>query len=189
MTDSKPPIWLLDIDGVINAISRKPVTPVWPKHQWFTGRARSGGQDWPILAATPVLDFLRDAHDRGRAEIWWHTTWQDEAVNLSRLLDLPHFPVRPAPDFTECPQGLAGLAALSTRRGWWKYPAAERVVGIEGRALVWTDDDANWELRAHDDGAALAKHAPTLIVSPKTGVGLTRKHLDLIDRFLTDQAG
>lgn len=183
-----PPVWLLDIDGVINAISRKPDRNVWPAHQWARTTANGGGTDWPILVATPVLDFLRRVHTERLAEIWWHTTWQNDAVNLAKALDLPHFPVRPCPEFGARKQALAGAAPISVCKTWWKLPAAELVVGIERRSLVWTDDDAKWELAGHGGAGALNKLAPTLVVSPQTHTGLTPKHLRQIEEFLTDCA-
>ncbi|WP_329103074.1 hypothetical protein OG792_25675 [Micromonospora sp. NBC_01699] len=182
------PVWLLDIDGVVNAISRKPDRSAWPRDQWVTGTASSAGADWPILAAQPVLDFIRTVHESGRAEVRWHTTWQHDARNLARLLRLPRFATQDSPEFGEREQLLAGAAPVAVHRGWWKYPAAERVVRDEGRPLVWTDDDATWELRAHDNGNELSRLAPTLIVSPQTHLGLTPKHLRNIDAFLSIQA-
>lgn len=187
-TVDRTPVWLLDIDGVVNAISRKPDRNVWPRDQWVTGTASSAGVDWPILAAQPVLDFIRTVHEKGRAEIRWHTTWQRDARNLARLLGLPRFALQECPEFEEREQGLAGAAPAAVSRGWWKYPAAERVVRDEGRPLVWTDDDATWELRVHDNGTELARLAPTLIVSPQAHLGLTPKHLRNIDAFLAIQA-
>ncbi|MEV4756455.1 hypothetical protein AB0J86_15255 [Micromonospora sp. NPDC049559] len=181
-----PPVWLLDIDGVINAVSRKPDRGVWPADQWITGEANADGVDWPILAARPVVDFIRETHESGRAEIRWHTTWQRDAANLAKLLGLPEFPVQPCPEFAAERQLLAGAAPVGPT--WWKLPAAERVVGDEGRALVWTDDDARWELRDQDRDA-LSRLAPTLIVAPRTHLGLTRKQLRKIDAFLTEQGG
>lgn len=182
-----PPVWLLDIDGVINAISRKPDPNVWPKDQWTTGTAHADGTDWPILAAQPVINFIRDTHASGRAEVRWHTTWQHDATNLAKLLDLPDFDVQACPEFAEHHQDLAGVGWVQVKAGWWKLPAAERVVGEEGRALLWTDDDAGTGLRDAGGPEALARFAPTLIVCPRTHVGLTPKHLRQIDEFLTEQ--
>ncbi|MFK3983878.1 hypothetical protein ACI2K4_26290 [Micromonospora sp. NPDC050397] len=187
-TVDRSPVWLLDVDGVVNAISRRPDRSVWPRDRWVSGTAVSAGIEWPILAAQPVLDFIREVHERGRAEVRWHTTWQHDALHLAELLGLPTFATQEAPEFAEREQGLAGAAPVSVGRGWWKYPAAERVVRDERRPLVWTDDDATWELRGHDNGEELARLAPTLIVSPPAHTGLTPKHLRNIDAFLAIQA-
>ncbi|MFG1872060.1 hypothetical protein [Micromonospora arborensis] len=177
-----PPIWLLDVDGVINAISAKPDRNVWPADQWTTGTARCAGTAWPILAARPVVRFIREAHESGRAEVRWHTTWQHEAAAIAELLDLPEFQVQHCPEFVQAAQPLAGLRP--TGPAWWKLPAAERVVNEEGRALLWTDDDADWELRPHGGQDALARIQPTLIICPGRHIGLSPKNLRHIDAFL-----
>lgn len=176
MTDR--PVWLLDIDGVVNACTKKPDRNVWPADQWIRGHAEANGHRWPILFARPVAAFLREVHESGRAEIRWHTTWQHEAAHVAELLDLPEFPVQDAPEFT-------------ARTGeWWKLPAALRVVEDEHRPLVWTDDDAGdpWDL-PRGDRARLAAAAPTLIVAPSHTTGLTPKHLRQIDEFLDTHGG
>jgi hypothetical protein len=167
------PVWLLDIDGVINALSSRPSTRDWPVGGWREVEAESAhGLRWPILAAQPVLDFIALVHDTGRAEIRWHTTWQEFANNVSRSLGLPEFAVQPAPEFDE-PLGFT----------WWKLPAAHRVLVEEGRRLVWTDDDAVSEL-----SRAELRHLKTLgqalLLCPDTMTGLRQRHLKRIDGFL-----
>jgi hypothetical protein len=175
MSDTDRPVWLLDIDGVINACTKNPDRSVWPADAWVRPEAKGHRRVWPILAATPVVEFIRQVHEAGRAEIRWHTTWQEMAVNLGAALDLPRFPVQDAPEFLSWDLGRAA--------GWWKLPAAERVLRDEGRTLVWTDDDITWSLgrRGSDD---LRELGPVLLVSPSELTGLTPKHLRHIDDFL-----
>src|SRR5262245_30167423 len=100
------PIWLLDFDGVLNAISKRPPTHVWPRDTWVVTEAKGReGVLWPILAAKPVLAFIREIHETGLAEIRWHSTWQQDTVNLSEALDLPVFPIQPAPEFEDWNRG------------------------------------------------------------------------------------
>lgn len=163
------PVLLLDIDGVINA---GPGIPwyVWPRDQWVQTKVIG----LPILAAQPVLDFIRQVHETGRAEIRWHTTWQDDAPALGEALGLPEFPVQDAPEFAH--------AHHAKWRDWWKQPAAERILA-EGRPLVWADDDITWSLgrRGQDEMRA---RGPVLFVSPSEQTGLTPKHLRRIGDFL-----
>lgn len=182
------PIWLLDIDGVVNAASKKGDPSVWPREQWLSTTATCGGKAWPILASTSVLDFLREVHEKQRAQIWWHTTWQAEAQNLADALDLPAWPIRPAPEYDRMPQH-AAEAIRDNRPDWWKLPAAERVVKIEGHPLIWTDDDITWSLRRYDVDAEMRDHAPALLVSPNERTGLTPKHLRQISDFLDAHGG
>ncbi|WP_051367208.1 hypothetical protein [Hamadaea tsunoensis] len=166
------PMWLLDIDGVINALADEPPASVWPADQWITTTARSAGDlEWPLQAARPVLDFLREVHRSGRAEIRWHTGWQHYAGNVSAALDLPAWPILDCPEYASAPLGVPLTEAAEP---WWKLPAAQRVAD-SGRALLWTDDDA---LR---QGAAIEG---ALIIAPDEETGLTPSQLRLIDTWL-----
>lgn len=168
------PVWLLDIDGVINALEQfGPPTRAWPAGCWRSVEAESAHQiRWPIRAAQPVLDFIWLVHTDGRAEIRWHTSWQEFANNVSHSLGLPEFPVQPAPEFDE-PEG-------ST---WWKLPAARRVLEQEGRRLIWTDDDFGAEL-SRADRRELRSSGQILMQCPDTMTGLCRRHLKRIEAFL-----
>ncbi|MBF9129495.1 hypothetical protein I0C86_11020 [Plantactinospora sp. S1510] len=106
-----PPVWLLDIDGVLNAVTKTPDPNVWPLDQWSRGEASDGETEWPILFARPVADFIRQVHEEGRAEIRWHTTWQQEAGAVGKLLDLPTFPVQPSPEWA-VPGGVVRVLRL-----------------------------------------------------------------------------
>ncbi len=173
---SDKPVWLLDFDGVINAITGKPDPSVWPREEWVRGTAFADGVGWPVLAARPVLAFVHEVHTAELAEIRWHSTWQQHANTVIRpLLGLPEFPVQPSPERTLGPM----------YQGWWKLPAAERVLHEEGRPLVWTDDDLATERARRPRGlGTVAGAASTLLVSPRQNTGLTPKHLRQIREFL-----
>src|SRR5690348_1664445 len=89
------PLWLLDIDGVVNALARGPLPRIWPEHEWvqrlvITDIPDRGVMTLPILAARPVLDFIADVHASGRAEIRWHSTWRTAAISsFAPALGLP----------------------------------------------------------------------------------------------------
>ncbi len=169
MTDL--PVWLLDIDGVVNAGYRgDPPIDVWP--EWIATSAHNE-RVWPINAAVPVLDFIRRVHDEHHAEIRWHTTWQEKAANVGSALGLPDFPVHPAPEFD------GGMRSFE----WWKLPGVWRVLDDEGRRLVWTDDDIGTELR-FAERAALETRPEVLMVTPPSSTGLRPQDLERIAEFL-----
>lgn len=179
--DSLPPLWLLDVDGVVNAVS--PALPeTWPPDRWVRREVPApveghGLVPLPIIAAQPVLDFLTLVHSTGAAEICWHSTWRTSAVSeLAPALGLPPFAISVAPEWTESP-----------RQGWWKLPAAERAA--QGNRLVlWTDDDIAGYLRSEPEIAkrltTLALRKGTMLVSPERHTGLSPADLARIGSFL-----
>jgi hypothetical protein len=168
-------VWLLDIDGVINAASRRPPTHAWPEADWIDTKASDAKRQWRILAPRPVLDYIRAVHEGQLADIRWHTTWQHHAQQVAAALDLPTFPVQEAPEYIEAPH----IA------GWWKLPAALRLLEA-GHRLLWTDDDA---IDLHrTERSELAAAGSILIASPDPQTGLCRRHLRDIDTFLTAAA-
>ncbi len=175
MTQPAPPVWLLDIDGVVNALARGPVAGSWPPERWVqqvisADIPGSGRMVLPIFAARPVLDFVTRAVRTGAAEVIWHSTWREAAVSdLAPVLGLPPIPVSYAPEWTHRPERL-----------WWKLPAAQRVVE-SGRRLVWTDDDI---AVVPDQVAALTAHPDTLLISPDPQSGLTADNLQSIADFI-----
>lgn len=173
------PVWLLDIDGVINAYNGPKTGPpnVWPRDAWITVKA--GGMTF--TAARPVLQLIRRVHRQGLAEIRWHSTWQHDSRLVGAALRLPRFPVQEAPEFTT-------YTSLSRRPKWWKLPGARRVLQFEQRPLLWTDDDAvDLDTQIRRRMAAVGQ--PLLIVVPEPRTGLTAADLASIDTFLTSQTG
>jgi hypothetical protein len=175
MTAPAPPVWLLDIDGVVNALSRGPVAGSWPSDQWVQRAVAadipgSGRMVLPIFVAQPVLDFIARVIRTGAAEVIWHSTWREAAVSdLAPVLGLPAMPISVAPEWTHRPE-----------RIWWKLPAAQRVVQ-SGRRLVWTDDDI---AVVPDQVADVAAHPDTLLISPDPQAGLTADNLRSIADFI-----
>lgn len=169
MNDTRP-VWLLDIDGVINAVAKKPDINTWPRETWHSvDVVASDGFAYPILYSTGVTDFIREMSQR--VDIRWHTTWQVDALSLGEKLGLPVFPVASAPEFRS--------VAVRFSSVWWKIGAAERVVFDEERKLIWTDDDLWSEARN-------VEHIATnnCLVAPPTNTGLLKKHLNHILEWL-----
>ena len=188
MTDKRPVV-LLDVDGVLNAITRKPNTAVWPFDHWKFGKAATAEREWPIAWATDVVDWLNALDDSGRAEILWHTTWLADAQNIAALLGLNRFGV--ADSTPEVADGdvygyeSQQMHVARLREGvpaWWKYGAARRVLE-SGRPLIWMDDDIPDQLpRVHRDN--LAANGAVLFLSPDEHTGLAPKHLRQAEQFL-----
>lgn len=166
MTEKKPPVLLLDIDGVLNATATKVPDWTWPPNTW----TRQHIDGFQITSSSRVVDFLTEVHESGLAEIRWHTTWQDRALDVGERLGLPAFPVQ---ECTEWPP-TSELVAFWIREGWprwWKYKAAERILAEEKRRLIWVDDDILDELKA-PQRQVLKRLGKILLVCPVSHTGL-----------------
>lgn len=177
---SGKPVLLLDIDGVLNAMSHKPPTHAWPKEVWKSGSVRAAdGVNYPMLWSEPVITWLTNLHTSGAVEIRWHTTWQHDALNVGELMGLPEFGVQEAPEYEQATVNGSALAAkliAACMPGWWKYPAAERVVTEEKRRLIWIDDDIDYQV-SHSARQALKSVHRLLLVCPSQQTGIMAKHM------------
>jgi hypothetical protein len=197
MSDGKPPLWLLDVDGVLNAVTPRPDRSVWP--DWEQGYATAEGRRWPITFSPSVARTITRLHRTGTVEVRWLTTWGDDANgDLRTLLDLPELKVAGRRQHTgvrgwqrfggaaTTHAEVAGAAARDELTGrWWKFDVVRAVLAAEpDRPLVWTDDDL-----ASFAGARtwLHDHADALLVAPDPEVGLTSRQLRAIEEFCAQQ--
>lgn len=160
----KGPVWLLDVDGVLNADQ-----PGWtwrPRQ----GIARVNGQKFTITWAPELVDRIWDLHRSGRVEIRWATTWCDVVSEIENLLKLPQFPCESVP--------MQGLTQVS------KINAAIGVIE-SNRPLIWTDDDAI-PVRGFPGWDSRFRHPPAgrLLIAPDQNEGLQPEHMDLIEKYL-----
>lgn len=157
-----PPIWLLDVDGVINV--NKPAWHAAP----HTSHARDNGTEWRIRWAPQLIARIRALHRSGLADVRWCTTWCSQADQLERIFHLP--PLGRA--FEGEPRGIHCSAA--------KLKAARAVVA-EGRALIWTDDDEVPTSGPVFDELTAGGRA--LLIRPDSRGGLRPEHMDEIEAF------
>jgi hypothetical protein len=160
------PVWLLDVDGVLNA-----TRPGWggsPR----SGRAFANGVGWPMRFAPALMSRLRAVHGSGDVEIRWATTWVDDIDQITTLMGLPRW---------ECAFSLtrAGSDAISA-----KHAAALHVVRTEGRPLVWTDDEVVPIAGSYPDRRLRTAGPPVLLIRPRKANGLQPNQLDEIEEFV-----
>lgn len=175
------PLWLLDVDGVINAVTRKPDRSIWP--DWRQGTVASNDQRLGIWFSPTVIATIADMHATGQVEARWLTTWGSEANDdLRELLGLPFLTVAAEP-----PRSVQGThpsadAPSSMEVSWWKLAAAKDVSAAEPtRPMIWTDDDLRFHRSAQAWGAEC--HDRRLLVAPPTAVGLTPRNLRTVRAF------
>lgn len=165
-------MWLLDVDGVLNA-SSKPGWHAPPARRY----AYADGIEFKMRWAPSLIDAIVDLHRSGTVEIRWATSWVTHIDQVVQLLALPPFPVA----FT-LPVGLkAATGALHDATEAAKRAAALGVVR-SGRRLLWTDDEAFFPVGSHEHGELVA--AGALLIAPDPRRGLQPEHVETIRAWL-----
>jgi hypothetical protein len=161
-----PPIWFLDIDGVINALGFDDTAAPWEDMR--SARIPSGDREYPFWYGQPVVEFVSAQVELGR-DVRWATTWLDEAnTQVAPRLGLPQLEVIP------------GKIGFSDHHYKWR---AVRTAAEAGHPIIWTDDyEVDKPRREH----LLALGVPVLTIKPEETVGLVQRHLDLIDAFFVE---
>lgn len=157
------PMWLLDVDGVINADN-----PDW-EAAGQEATARSGGRTYRLRWAPELINRIRCLHESGLVEVRWCSTWCPDASELEQLWDLPVL----SRAWTEDINGFPAVKA--------KILAAKGVLA-EGRRLVWTDDDVT-PLPGSSHYEELTADGRALLIAPDYRFGLRPEHLDAIEAF------
>ena len=166
-----PPILLLDVDGVLNAVQFD--LPAGWRRGTFNGF---------VLSWNPTVTArLRDLHDSGRVELQWLTTWTERADQLlAEPMGLPRG-LRTHSRDDVLPTGFQGV--FRGVSGWWKLAAARAVASEQpGRRIVWIDDDLAEQ--ADDTSEWLAANGHVLVVAPDLFTGLTHEELDQVEAWL-----
>ncbi|WP_238010122.1 hypothetical protein KZZ52_19980 [Dactylosporangium sp. AC04546] len=156
------PVWLLDVDGVINVKQ-----PAWHAKPW-TGTACDARLEYRMRWAPQLTTRIRQLHRAGVVEVRWCTTWCAYADQLERLFRLPVLDRA----FTD---DLDGDDVPPVKL------AAARAVLAEGRRLVWTDDAEVPEPGPLFDELAAGGRA--LLIRPDARRGLTPADVDAIEAF------
>jgi hypothetical protein len=162
-----PPVWLLDVDGVINV-----TRPGWGRAP-CSGTAYSCGQPFRLRWAPALTARIRALHSSGSVTIRWCSTWCADAAQIERLLGLP----RLDRCWTE-PMTSTGAADAKL--------ASARTVLDQGHRLIWTDDEAvPTSGPVHDE---LTRTGRALLIAPVPNRGLQPEHLDIIEAFAAADA-
>lgn len=157
-------VWLLDVDGVVNA-SR----PGWGgaptrRHVWSTMDQR----EYPIRFAPPLLVRIRKLIRAGLVEVRWCSTWCGDTAGLEAAFALDPLP-----------------SAFTFEHKWQvrelKMQAAEDVLAA-GDRLVWTDDQEVPSFGPIYD--AMTADGKGLLIRPAGARGLQPGHIEQIERFV-----
>lgn len=167
------PVWLLDVDGVLNASSR----PGW--HAQPTRRyAYAGGHEFKFRWAPSLIDALHALIRSDLVEVRWATSWINDIGQVNRLLTMPlDLPLafalptdlRPATDaLHDAAEDAKRTAALDIARA--------------GRRLLWTDDEAIFPIGTSERDELIT--AGALLIEPDARRGLQPEHIEAIRTWL-----
>jgi hypothetical protein len=145
------PVWLLDVDGVLNA-----TRPGWGGPP-TTRSIVAHGTRWRMRFASQATRAIRELSET--VDVRWATTWVDFVPDLTRVFDLPVLPAAFALPGADQP--------TQTEVAPLKLAAALAVVE-EGRRLIWTDDDA---IPTDGPDRDRLDAAGALLIAPKPGRG------------------
>ena len=170
------PLWLLDVDGVLNAVNHLSTLRELEEGTHWPDFKLGAARGYDIIWSPSLVERISALHTDGHVEVRWLTTWEEHAqTEIAPMLGLPHFE-------------LAGKREYEGA-GWWKLPIAQRAVGLE-RPFVWTDDDLTesagafeWMRHRHETSGGKA-----CAVTPKWDLGISPKQLALIEQFIGDQS-
>lgn len=154
---------LLDFDGVINALTRKPMRSAYS--EWESTQLLG----FPILYAREVIDAVNAVSSKPHVTVRWLTTWEAATTELTAL-GLDNFDyIPPLPDFTG-----------DLRIGDWKPAAGLTVAESWPGTVIWIDDDT-WI----EQEVTSASRPNITFLRPTPSLGLSKKQLRLLDEFTT----
>jgi len=167
-----PPVWFLDVDGVLNIDTDAPLDGTEAVELVVRG--------WPVTIRyrPAVVSRINALHSSGLLEVVWLTTWRQDAVDvLSPTIGLDRFSVADEPSGGPSLAAHPGNALGLT---WWKSAASQAHLKQRRRSeFIWTDDELALG-RAEVDSWAPSR---TLLLPTDPLVGLTAAELDSIEAF------
>jgi hypothetical protein len=156
-------VWLLDIDGVLNA----------NKPGWGGPPRRTNVAGFVIRWAPPLIDRIRALHRGSTVEVRWSSTWCGEPADLAVLARLLRLDLEPA--FGDRDESKT-----------WAAMKAEAAVAVlaEGHRLVWTDDDeVGIAQDFYPEFAEAERDGRALLIAPRSNRGLQPDHMEAIEAF------
>jgi len=161
--------WLLDIDGVINAVG--------------TAKTREGAwRDWKertvngykLAVADAIKNLTWDAY-YSDTTILWHTTWQDQANRVANKFGIPNFDIADAPEHDAWNRFDA--------KAWWKTPTVRRMLD-QGHKILWTDDQIDFYASTDPATSEILEHQNLTYICPDALTGLNKTDMEQIRAFI-----
>lgn len=185
------PVWLLDFDGVVNAISKRGAKSVWDR--WASTRIPHptpdpgmDGATLPLLWSPYVVDTIAYAVSRG-VDVRWLTTWREWTTLLPDAIGgLPAgLPWMDEDMLTAAGGKVDVLNQLGQR---WKLDVFLGLIP-DDVPVLWTDDHLDAILyRAADKRRVTSRKGGTTLVVPRETIGLAQRQVREIREWIDDYA-
>lgn len=184
------PVWLLDFDGVVNAISKRGAKSVWDR--WAFDRIphpdpEPGMKDatLPILWSPYVVDTINYAVERG-VDVRWLTTWREHTRVLPDVIG--NLPVLPWMDEDMLAAAGGKVDVLNQLGQRWKLDVFLGLVP-DDVPVLWTDDHLDAILyRATDKRRVTSRKGGTTLIAPRETIGLSQRQVREIREWVDDYA-
>lgn len=185
------PIWLIDFDGVVNALSKRGGTQFW--NDWRTatidhphGEMNSRGNviRLSLLWSETVVGTMTMARDRG-VDVRWLSTWRGDT---RQLLDvIPGLPELPWVDESILDTGSLNSLDDSERMysGPWKVEVAKAYVPDDA-PLLWTEDEMRVDMLS--ESWRRSRSAATTFIRPHPAQGLIARDIAEITAWIDEVA-
>ena len=176
----KRPVWFLDIDGVINAVSKIDNSHYSRFSEWKEVEVNG----YKIRYAPDVIDFINKMSDR--VEVRFLTTWKNKAHEmLAPAVGLKEFPHDDSVG-TYSPNGSFNGGHHLPENRWWKLNVILDHIENGGEHFIWTDDDISIQARNYARRMAEFEGLETSILIPHMPLGLEPWHLERIESFVAN---
>lgn len=173
------PVWFLDVDGVINAVSK--IENV--HYSQFSTWEEKMVNGYKIRYSPEVVDFINRMSER--VEVRWLTTWRDKAVDmLAPALGINVFPFDNAEGRWSPYGNFNGHNYLPENR-WWKLNVILKHIEDGGENFIWSDDDLYPHVRNYVRKIADKEGMESLFVTPEIKYGLNVQNLQRIENFVS----
>lgn len=169
----------IDVDGVINSLSRKPPKNSTNWHgTWRQKNVQLHGGKYVILWSTELVEAINALDTRDDVEFVFLTTWQESATTiLSPLTGLNSLYWDVLHPLTE--------DAEDDLVNWWKLDTIKEDLEIrKPDQFIWLDDDIAYDLKAQDWLSTL--ETDVLAIAPVSVLGITKKQIDVIINFIDE---
>lgn len=177
--------WFTDIDGVINifpsnndAKNRGPHLRQWK--QWEQKEI----DGYPITFSPNMVQQMNAVGES--TNIHMLTTWYETSVSFFNpgvgLNSKSYIPRKVGLNFPLT----ANQSNPNKEAEWWKLNAVKEHIEAHGNPFIWTDDQINGSIRRYINSVAQHMNIPCLIITPFPTMGIEKRQMDAIEKFIED---